>query len=348
MTVSRTINGHPHVAAETAKRVHAAIRHLGYRPNYAARILTGQPSKSIGLIVPDLADSFFSVVSHAVQEVAREAGYLVWFAASDGEPSIEEAQVEQMTSHPVDGILLVPANSSSGYLKAAALASTPIVTIDRPIELAATDSVEVENRTGARLAVEHLISHGYKRITCIVMNSHLRPIKERIAGYEECLRSTKISHIRKVTLSNEATAQKTLSAIFNSRERPDALFTANNACTVTVIKTLQAMKIEVPRDVALIGFDDVDFYTLLNPPVTTVRQPAIELGRTSTRLLLQRIKGESSSSTVRTVLPVTLVVRESCGCKAEKAAKELIFWEFERHEMANDRINLFRDETTRR
>jgi LacI family transcriptional regulator len=168
------------------------------------------------------------------------------------------------------------------------------------------------------MALEHLISHGCKRIACVVMNSHLRPVRERIAGYEECLRSTKLCRIKKVVLSNEATAQKALSALFNSANRPDALFTANNACTISVIKTLQTMKIEVPRDVALIGFDDVDFYTLLNPPVTTIRQPATELGRTSTRLLLQRIKGESSSSSVRTVLPVTLIVRESCGCNKER------------------------------
>ena len=315
MTVSRTINGHPYVAEETAKRVKAAIRQLGYRPNHAARILTGQLSKSIGLIVPDLADPFFSVVSHAVQEAARQAGYLVWLAASDGDPSIEEAQVEQMAHHPVDGILLVPADSRVRHFKAAELRSTPIVTIDRPIEGTMTDSVEVENRAGARMAVEHLISHGYKRIACVVMNSHLRPVRERIAGYEECLRSTKLARVKKVVLTDEAAAPKALSELFNSSDRPDALFTANNACTITVIKTLQAMKIEMPRDVALIGFDDVDFYTLLNPPVTTVRQPATELGHTSTRLLLQRIKGESSSSTIRTVLPVTLIVRESCGCK---------------------------------
>lgn len=317
MTVSRTINGHPYVSTETAKRVHAAIRQLGYRPNHAARILTGQLSKSIGLIVPDLADTFFSVVSHAVQEAAREAGYLVWFAASDADPVLEEAQVEQMTHHPVDGILLVPADSRSNYLKAAATSSTPIVTIDRPIDVALTDSVEVENRAGARMAVEHLISHGYKRIACVAMNPHLRPVKERMASYEECLRRFKLPR-KKLLLSNEMADQTAMAALFNSRDRPDALFTANNACTLFVLKALQTMKIKIPGDVALIGFDDVDFYTMLYPPVTTIRQPAAELGRTSTRLLLQRIKGQSPSSSVRTVLPVALIVRESCGCKKKR------------------------------
>jgi LacI family transcriptional regulator len=313
MTVSRTINGHPYVANETAKKVRAAIRQLGYRPNHAARVLTGQLSKAIGLIVPDLSDTFFSVVSHAVQEAAREAGYLAWLAASNGDPSIEEAQIEQMTNHPVDGILLVPANSQSKYLKTVAAGSTPIVTIDRPIDGVLTDSVEVENRAGARMAVEHLIGHGYKRITCIVMNSHLQPVRQRIASYEECMRQARLS-FKKVVLPNEEIAHEVLSAMFDSPTRPDALFTTNNASTICVIKALRTLKIEVPRHVALVGFDDVDFYTLLNPPVTTIRQPAAELGRTSARLLLQKIKSMSSASSARTVLPVTLIIRESCGC----------------------------------
>src|SRR6201992_3792884 len=164
MTVSRTINGHPYVAEETAKKVRAAIRRLSYRPNHAARMLTGQLSRSIGLIVPDIADTFFSVVSHAVQETARASGYLVWLAASDEDPSIEAAQVEMLTHHPVNGTLLVPCKSRNGYLKTLVSGPTPIVTIDRPIEIATTDSIGVENRRGARLAVEHLIQHGYRTI----------------------------------------------------------------------------------------------------------------------------------------------------------------------------------------
>jgi LacI family transcriptional regulator len=315
MTVSRTINGHPYVAEETAKRVRAAIRQLGYRPNHAARILTGQLSRSIGLIVPDLADSFFSVISHAVQETARESGYLVWLAASNYDPSIEAAQVEQMTHHPVDGILLVPVDSRHPYLKDLASGATPVVTIDRSIEVGTTDSVEIENRAGARMAVEHLINHGCKRIVCVATNAHLRTIKGRIAGYEESLRDSKLPRAKILQLSSLIEATTTLSALFSSRNRPDALFTANNASTIWVIEALREMKIGIGKDVALVGFDDVDFYTLITPPITAIRQPASELGRMSVRLLLQRIKGHSSPSSARTVLPVSLVIRESCGCK---------------------------------
>lgn len=315
MTVSRTINGHPYVSVETAKKVRAAIRRLDYRPNHAARVLSGQLSRSIGLIVPDIADTFFSVVSHAVQETARESGYLVWLAASNDDPSIESAQVELMTRHPVDGILLVPADSRSRYLKTLTTGSTPIVTIDRPIEVAVTDSVGVENRTGARIAVEHLIGHGHKKIACIATNAHLLTIKERIIGYEECLRHAKLPRTKALQLSSRESVKSALSDLFASRNRPDALFTANNAATIWVIEALREMNVEMGKDIALVGFDDVDFFTLITPPVTAIRQPAPELGHMSTRLLLQRIKGEFTASSVRTVLPVSLIIRESCGCK---------------------------------
>jgi LacI family transcriptional regulator len=315
MTVSRTINGHPYVTEETAKKVRAAIRRLSYRPNHAARVLTGQLSRSIGLIVPDIADTFFSVVSHAVQETARESGYLVWLAASDEDPTIEAAQVEMMTHHPVDGILLVPADSRNGYLKTLASGTTPIVTIDRPIEIATTDSVGVENRRGARLAVEHLIQHGYKKITCIAANSHLLTIKERIAGYKESMRRAKLPCPKELRVSSPSSAKSALSELFGSRNRPDALFTTNNSSTILVIETLQQLDIEMGKDVALVGFDDVAFFTLITPPVTAVRQPAAELGNIAARLLLQRINGEFKASSIRTVLPVSLAIRESCGCK---------------------------------
>ncbi|HEX9200443.1 MAG TPA: LacI family DNA-binding transcriptional regulator, partial [Acidobacteriaceae bacterium] len=300
MTVSRTINGHPYVSEETAKKVRAAIRQLNYRPNHAARMLTGQLSRSIGLIVPDISDPFFSVVSHAVQETARGSGYLVWLAASDEDVSVEAAQVEMMTHHPVDGVLLVPADARHRYLKPLAAGSLPVVTIDRPMEVATTDSVGVENRAGARMAVEHLIQHGKRRIVCLAANSHLLTIKERIAGYRESMRRAKLPRAKEALLSSQASAKSALSQLFSSRSRPEALFTANNVSTTWVIEALKEMKIEMGKDVALVGFDDVDFYTLITPPITAVRQPAAELGSISARLLLQRIKGELAGPSLRT------------------------------------------------
>jgi LacI family transcriptional regulator len=314
MTVSRTINGHRYVSEETAQKVRAAIRQLNYRPNHAARMLTGQLSRSIGLIVPDLADTFFSVISHAVQEAARDSGYLVWLAVSDEDPLIEAAQVEMMTHYPVDGVLLIPANSQEKYLKELASGPLPVVTIDRPMEVATTDTVGVENRVGARMAVDHLIQHGHEKIICAAANSHLLTIKERIAGYQESMRNAKLPCPTEIQLSSRASATQSLSQLFASRSRPEALFTANNMSTTWVIEALRDLQIEIGKDVALVGFDDLEFYSLLTPPITAVTQPAAELGRISARLLLQRIKGDLTGSSLRTILPVSLIIRESCGC----------------------------------
>ncbi len=320
MTVSRMINGHPYVTPETAKKIRDAIRKLEYKPNHAARVLTGQLSRSIGLIVPDISDTFFSVVSHAVQETAREHGYLVWLAASEDDLAIETAQVEAMAHHPVDGILLVPAQSRAPYLKELAGSSTPVVTIDRPIEVATTDSVGVENRTGAAMATSHLVEHGYKRIACVQANGHLLTMKDRVAGYKDCLRRSRLPYSRVLELKSRESAYKALKDLLSGDRRPDALFTANNASTIWVIEALRDLRLKMGTDIGLVGFDDVDFFTLITPAVTAVRQPAAELGNVATRQLLRRINREFTSPSVRTILPVSLTIRESCGCKAGRKA----------------------------
>ena len=165
------------------------------------------------------------------------------------------------------------------------------------------------------MAVDHLIQHGYKRIACVVANSHLLTIKERIAGYKESVRRAKLLCLRELDSSGHASAKRALTDLFASRNRPDAIFTANSASTIWAIEALKELNIEMGKDVALVAFDDVDFYTLISPSVTAVRQPAAELGNVSVRLLLQRINGEFKTTSVRAVLPVSLTVRESCGCK---------------------------------
>jgi len=258
------------------------------------------------------------VVIHAVQEIARANGYLVWLAASNEDSSIEAAQVEMMTHHPVDGILLVPVEPRNSYLKKLVAGHIPVVTIDRPIEVAKTDSTGVENRAGARMAVEHLIEHGYRKIVCLAANSHLLTIKERIVGYRETMQKARLPRQKELLLTSEESAREALEKLFAADGRPDALFTANNAATIWVIEALKKLRIEIGKDVALMGFDDVDFYPLLTPSISSVRQPAPELGEISARLLLQRIKGEFKSPTLRTVLPVTLILRESCGCVSNR------------------------------
>jgi LacI family transcriptional regulator len=137
------------------------------------------------------------------------------------------------------------------------------------------------------------------------------------------MRRAKLPCPKELRVSSPSSVKSALSELFGSRNRPDALFTTNNSSTILVIETLQQLDIEMGKDVALVGFDDVAFFTLITPPVTAVRQPAAELGNIAARLLLQRIKGEFKASSIRTVLPVSLTVRESCGCKKGDAGTSM-------------------------
>jgi LacI family transcriptional regulator len=170
------------------------------------------------------------------------------------------------------------------------------------------------------MAVEHLRSHGYKLIVCVTTDFHLRPVRQRVVGYEDQLKRAKLP-AKKIILKDASAALPVLKKLFAAKNRPQALFTTNNVCTIAVIQALQRLGIKIGRDVAIVGFDDVDFYTLLRPPMTTVGQPVAEVGRTVTRLLLSRIRGTAPSSSARITLPVSLVIRESCGCKPAALSK---------------------------
>ena len=150
---------------------------------------------------------------------------------------------------------------------------------------------------------------------CIAANSHLLTIKERIAGYRDSMQRAKLPCEKEFLLSSQSSANPALSDLLSTRNRPEALFTANNASTIWVMDALNEMKIEIGKDVALVGFDDVDFYTLITPPITAVRQPAADLETYRRGCFWNESRANSHGPNLRTVLPVTLILRESCGCK---------------------------------
>jgi DNA-binding LacI/PurR family transcriptional regulator len=250
MTVSRVVNGGQLVNAATATRVRAAIKKLGYQPNEAARMLKGQSSKTIGLIVPDLADTFFSICAHAVQQMAAKQGYLTLLLASERDRDSEAKELAMMMSRNIAGILIVPSSPDSiGQLQDARSRGVPVVMLDR---------------TFPGLDAGKLV----KRL--------------------------------------------------RSPNPPTALFTLNNVTTIDVLQTLQRESIQVPQKVAIIGFDDFELATLLTVPLTAVRQPAAELGRTAAHLLLDWIRSrnpEKHPEHPQIVLPTELIIRRSCGCE---------------------------------
>jgi LacI family transcriptional regulator len=317
MTVSRVMNGKKHVSVAMAKRVRAAIIKLGYEPNEAARILKGQPPRTIGLIVPDLADPFFSTCAHAVQQLAAKHGYVTLLCACEGQENTEAEELAMMKSRNIAGVLIVPSNVSSDHqLRELRARGVPIVMLDRTLPDLDAGEVMVENREGTRKAINHLIEHGHRQILCVGYDSKFNSISQRISGYREAMTAAGLKP-QLLIVNRESSISPQLIKRLRSTQRPTALFTLNNVTTTNVLHALQREHISVPRDLAIIGFDDFDLASLLAVPLTAVRQPAAELGRSAARLLLDWIRSGPHAEYLspRVLLPTELVIRQSCGCE---------------------------------
>jgi len=316
MTVSRVLSGTVAVSPETAQRVQTAVGQLQYRPNVLARAFRGQETRSIGLIIPYLYDPFFANCAHAVTTVAKEQGYSVIITTSNEDPETELVEVEQMLQRHVDGMMVIPASFRHSRLTRALFGKTPVVAFDRPVSDPALDVVLVQNTMGARRIVEHLIEHGHKCIGFMGLSRHLYTINARFLGYRRALQD---AGLKEVSFFGCGSHEDTLRAVernLRGAEAPTAFFTSNTLATRYVLDSLLHLGIKMPNDLALAAFDDFDLAELTSPPLTVVRQPAQEMGRVATNLLLDRIaRGEVPKTGNRIVLPVEIVLRRSCGCK---------------------------------
>ena len=317
MTVSRVINNHPSVRPSTRKKVEAAILQLGYRQNEAARLLKGQRAKLIGLIVPDLSDTFFASCAHTVQQIARMHGYMTLVVSSERDPELEFQEAELMADRKVSGLLVVT-SMSNGDERMSQLQSTglTIVAFDRPLPGSDTDCVLVENRTGAEEATQHLIEHGHRRIVCAGYDENTYTVSERLKGYTQQMNSSGLKPHIAVGLLTLDDVRQWLAGVLGSKNCPTAIFSLNHRTSVAMLQALRERDIQIPEDIALVGFDEFDLAGVVTPPLTTIAQSPVELARRSMALLLERLHGAKDgmrSPPAKILLPIKLMVRASCG-----------------------------------
>jgi LacI family transcriptional regulator len=323
MSVSRVVNGTRRVSSETERKVRAAIERIGYEPNEAARILKGQRSSVLGLIVPDLADPFYATCANAVQRAARLEGYLTWMAASSHREDVERDVVNAMIQRHVAGLLVIPSGKQNDHFARAAKRQIPIVSIDRPLENIEADALLVDNRAGTTRAIEHLIGHGHKRILCISDNVELFTRLERITGYAQAMRHAELL-VQVCTVEPiSRSLSDQLAVALNSSTPPTAIFAENNIVAVETIRELQNRSLRIPEDIAIIAFDDFDAATLVRPAITVVSQPVAELGRRATELICSRLDNLRTSSSSRITLNTELVIRQSCGCGVRRPRRRM-------------------------
>jgi|HubBroStandDraft_5_1064220.scaffolds.fasta_scaffold176445_2 LacI family transcriptional regulator len=325
-TASRVVNGGVHVSAGTMRKVKSAIQQLGYMPNHAARVLKGGRTKTIGLLVPSIADQFFASCAEAADKIARTHDSLLIVAVTRNQFGDEMSSLEVLMRHQPDGLLIVPSDPENKELaKFVRNSAIPIVTLDRPLFGSGCSSVLSDNFEAARKATLHLIEHGYKRILCFGSEPELYTIRERLHGYRQAMEEAGLQPLVETGLDDMVLASLSLPAQLKSRRPPDAVFTLKNSSTSAVVQVLRQLRVSIPSRLALLGFDDFELAATLHPSISVVQQPIEDLGRTAAELLFAQLEGHPSKKTQREpiVLPNRLVLRRSCGCKEVPARKDL-------------------------
>lgn len=304
-TVSRVVNAEPGVHVETAERVLAAIERLGFRRNIGAlNLRRGSSTGTIGLVLEDVANPFYSGITRAAEEVARRHGRQVLTGSSDEDPDRERELSLEFCARRVDGLIVIPAGTRHGYLVPEIASGTPVVFVDRPPGDVVADTVLVDNVAGAAAAVTHLAAHGHTRVVFLGDAPTIFTAAERLAGFREgCARAGIPFDERMVAMGPHT--EETVAAALRDTDAT-AVITGNNRITVLTLRVLAGSA----RKPALVGFDDFELADLLDPPVSVVSLDPADLGRAAAELLFARLDGDREPPR-RIVLPVRLIPRGS-------------------------------------
>lgn len=298
------------------KRVLEAVERLNYQPNRAAQRLRSQVNSVIGLVISDIENPFFTSIVRGVEDVAYDNQMTVILCSTDEDPVKQERRLEVMAKERVAGLIIAPAHGDSlASLHKLHQSGMPIVLLDRYIGSGELDGVMVDNVEGAYTATRHLIAQNRRRIALVNGDSRIKTFEDRLKGYRMALAEANIPFdddlVTEVDPKIERSQRATL-RLLQREQRPDAIFASNNLITVGVLKAIRQLKLKIPEEVALVGFDDMPWSSELCPPVTSVAQPTYELGKEAGRLLIRRLQDPGGfQQTI--VLHTRLIVRESCG-----------------------------------
>ena len=289
-TVSRVVNDEPGVTPETAGRVRNAINELGFRRNDSARLLRKGQTASIGLIMEDIGDPFYSALSRAVEDVAHWNGSLLFTGSSDEDPQREQELTLALCARRVDGLIVIPASGDHRYLLPEIAAGVASVFVDRPAGMIEADAIVADNVGGSRAGVTHLIRQGHRRIAFIGDDPHIYTARQRHQGYREAMAEAGLGVDPSwVSMAKPAAdgIRHALAAMLAGPSPVTALFCGNNRTTILALREVA----HAGRRLALVGFDDFELADLLTPGITVVAQNPAEMGRRAAELLFGRLAG---------------------------------------------------------
>jgi LacI family transcriptional regulator len=312
-TVSNVLNNPERVAPETRKRVLRAIEELGFVRNEAARQLRAGRSRTIGLVILDVGNPFFTDVAAGVESAAAEKGLSVILCNSGSDTVREDHYLSLLQEQRAYGILITPLTERNTRVEELRRSGTPVVLVDRG-STRRQCSVSVDDVAGGEFAVAHLIGLGHRRITFVGGPPDINQVANRLAGARQAAATggTRVSVIETTGL-NVAAGRQTgaLIAAMSPRDRPTAVFCANDLLALGLLQEMTRRRIAVPGDLAIVGYDDIDFAAAAAVPLTSVRQPRSQLGRAAAELLIEEVSAPERHQHRQVVFEPELVVRES-------------------------------------
>jgi len=316
VTVSRVINNASYVGEETRARVEAAITALGYVPNRLARGLRSKQTQTLGLVLTDITNPFWTTVARGVEDVASSHHFNVIFCNTDESEAEQAKELTGLVQKRVDGVLLVPAASSAEPVAFLREQGVPVVVVDRRVPDCTVDSVRCDSEQGAYELVRLLLNLGHTCIAALSGPEKVSTARDRAAGYRRALAEKGLDSDAEIVLNGPFTqaggyemARQALALI----PRPTAFLAANNFIAVGAYQAVREAGLNVPEDIAIVGFDDLPTWLVMEPFLTVAAQPAYEMGRRATEMLLGRLGREAPVECREIVLPFELIVRRSSG-----------------------------------
>jgi LacI family transcriptional regulator len=322
-TVSRALRGSYEISPETKKMVLEYAEKINYRPNPIALSLKERRSRSIGVVVSEIANNFFSQAINGIESIAYNRGYHVIISQSHESQEREMVNVQHLASRSVDGLLVSLSSETTdlSHLKQLHEKGLPIVFFDRVTNEIETHKVIANNTLGAFHATEHLIYNGYKRIAHITNSPYLSISRERLEGYKQALAKHGIPYSENLVkycnhggmIADEV--DEAFDSLFSAKVKPDAIFTAGDRITTACLSHIRTSKKKF-TDIAITGFTNTNLAELFSPSLTTIRQPAFEIGQVATELLIQMIESKRPVTEFETrMLETELIIRESTKAK---------------------------------
>lgn len=323
-TVSRALSGKDYIREELRAQICAAAHELGYRPNLVARNLRSNRSTTIGLVVADVQNPYFTRICRAVEDEALRRGYAVFLCNTDEDPAKEELYLRHLVDENVAGVILAPTGKSTQAEQMIRTLDLPLVIIDRPLEKLDADMVLIDNTLAAEELARHLCSHGRRKLVGL-FGAHSITGTARAAGFDHAIAGEEHAGItmHKLFLApREEEGHRIVTELLHGNNRPDAIFASNGLVAIGAYRALVESGVRCPEEVAFASFDDAAWASLVHPSVTVIEQPTYEIGVSAAELLVKRIEDPTRSKR-RMVLRHRLILRESCGSHSPKTGGEL-------------------------